>query len=151
MDNQLKIDFNPTYRLAIFRPAGLFGAAHVEKILNFLIPLENFSPVPFNRLLDLTLATVIRLSDAAMYEFARVRRETTAHLSPFRTAIIATAPSAQEVALIYAKLMEGSKVQVGVFRGAGSAADWLCVPETIIQSEITTQKSATPPMSGANA
>jgi hypothetical protein len=140
MDNPLKIDFNATYRLAVFRPVGLFGPEHVAQILNFLIPLENSDPVPFNRLLDLTLATDIQLTGAVIYEFARARREATAHLSPFRTAIIATDSPAEEVALVYATLMEGSKIQVGIFRDASSAADWLCVPEAVTQSEITEQK-----------
>jgi hypothetical protein len=138
MDNPLKIDFNPTYRLAIFRPVGLFGAQHLGQVLNFLIPLESSNPVPFNRLLDLTLVTEIRISGPAIYEFARARREATAHLPPFRTAIIAADSSAEEVALVYATLMEGSKIQVGIFPDASSAADWLCVPEAVFQSEVAT-------------
>jgi len=140
MDNPLKIDFNPTYRLAIFRPVGLFGAEHVAQILNFLIPLENSDPVPFNRLLDLTLASDIQLTGPMIYEYARARREATAHLPPFRTAIIAADSSAEEVALVYATLMDGSKVQVGVFPDASSAADWLCVPEAVFQAEVARQK-----------
>jgi hypothetical protein len=140
MDNPLNIDFDRTYRLAIFRPVGLFGAEHLGQVLNFLIPLETSNQEPFNRLLDLTLVTEIRISGPAIYEFARARREATAHLPPFRTAIIATDPSAEEVALLYATLMQGSKIQVGIFRDTSSAADWVCVPESVIQSDMAKQK-----------
>jgi hypothetical protein len=139
MDNPLKIDFDRTYRLAIFRPVELFDAGHLQQLLNFLLAWETSGPPVFNRLLDLTGVT-IRLSSAVIYECARARREATANLPPFRTAIIASDPSAQEVALLYATLMEGSTIQVGVFRDTGSAADWLCVPEVAIQSDVTKQK-----------
>lgn len=132
MDNPLKIHFNPTYRLAICRSEEVFGGEHTEQLLNFLLPFESSNPEPFNRLLDLTLVTEIRISGPAIYEYARARRKATANLPPFRTAIIAPDPSAEEVALIYATLMDGSRIQVGIFRDITSAADWLCVPEAAI-------------------
>jgi hypothetical protein len=136
MRDRLKIEISAEHRLAICRPAGLFGAEHAVQLLNFLLAFEDSNPEPFNRLLDLSLATEIRLSGAVIYEFARARREATAHLPPFRTAIIAPDPSAEEVALIYATLMEGSKIQVGVFGDSSSAAHWLGVPEKVVQSEL---------------
>jgi hypothetical protein len=149
MDNPLKIVFNPTYRLAIFRPVGLFGAEHVAQILNFLIPLESFAPVPFNRLLDLTSASDIQLTGPLIYKYARARREATARLPPFHTAIIATDPSAEEVAFIYATLMEGSKIQVGIFPDSNSAADWLCLKRSFSQKSQRKNK-ATPRVPCAN-
>src|SRR5262245_13787841 len=140
MDHPLKIDYDRTYRLAICRPVGLFGAEHLEQLLKFLLAFEDSNPGPFNRLLDLTRVTEIRLSRPAIYEYARARREATANLPPFRTAIIAPNTSAEEAALIYARLMEGSKIQVGIFRDAISAADWLCVPEAVIHSEVPAKK-----------
>jgi hypothetical protein len=155
MDNALEIDFDRIYRLAICRPVGLFGAEHLRQLLNFLLTCETSGPPVFNRLLDLTRVTEVRLSSGAIYEYARARREATAHLPPFRTAIIAADQSAAEdIALVYATLMEGSKIQVGIFRDMSSAADWLCVPEAVIQPEVS-QKSksknrATARMSSAN-
>ena len=131
MERRVKIDFNPTYRLAICRPVGVFGRQHVGQLLNFLLGLEDSDSEPFNRLLDLTLVTKIRISGPAIYEYARARCEATANLRPFRTAIIARDSSAVELALVYGTLMEGSKIQVGIFRDISSAADWLCVPEAV--------------------
>ena len=133
MDNPLKIDFNPDYRLAICRPVGLLGAQHAAQLLNFLFGFERDNPEPFNRLFDMTLITEIQLSSAVIYYYARARREATVHLPPFRTAIIACAPSEEEVAATYATLMKGSKIEVGIFRDAGSAARWLSVPEAATQ------------------
>lgn len=136
MDNPLEIDFDRTYRLAICRPVGLFEAEHLRQLLNFLLGWEASGRPEFNRLLDLGRVTEIQISSAAIYEYARARREATAHLRPFRTAIIAVDPSAEEFALVYAKLMQGSKIQVGIFRDTSPAADWLCVPEEVIESEV---------------
>jgi hypothetical protein len=140
MDNPLKIHFNRTYQLAICRPVRLFGEEHAKQLLNFLFAFESSNPEPFNRLLDLTSVRDIQLSVPALYEYARARREATAHLATFRTVIIAPDPSAQEVAQVYATLMEGSKIQVAIFRDPSSAADWLCVPKGVIQSEVARQK-----------
>jgi len=139
MDNPLKIHFNPTYGLAICRPVGSFGADHAKQLLNFLFAFESSNPEPFNRLLDLTSVRDIQLSVPDLYEYARARREATAHLATFRTVIIAPDPSAEQVAIVYARLMEGSKIQVAIFRDPSSAADWLYVPEAVIQAELAKQ------------
>jgi hypothetical protein len=136
MHNPLKIDLDPTHRLAVCRPVEVFGPQHTAQLLNFLLAFEDSNPEPFNRLLDLTRVTDLLLSGPVIYEYARARRQATAHLPPFRTAIIAPDPSAEEVALIYATLMEGSKIQVGIFRDAISAAGWLRVPEAVTQLEV---------------
>src|SRR5262245_18723626 len=99
MNHLLNIEFNRIYRLAICRPVGLFSAEHLEELLNFLLAWEASGPLPFNRLLDLTLVTDIQLSHSALFEYARARREATENLPPFRTAIIARHQSAEEVAL----------------------------------------------------
>lgn len=140
MDNPLKIEFERTYRLAICRPVGFFGPEHAGQLLNFLFAFESSEPEKFNRLLDLSQVTELRLSDSIIYEYATARREATANLPPFRTAIIAADPSAEVMALAYAQLMEDSKIQVGIFRDASSAADWLCVPEWVFCSEVAKQR-----------
>ena len=140
MYNPLKIDVDPAHRLAICRPVEVFGAEHTGQLLKFLIAFEDSNPKPFDRLLDLSRVTDLQISGPVIYEYARNRRQTTAHLPPFRTAIIAPDPSAEEVALIYATLMEGSKIQVGIFQDAIAAAEWLHVPEAVTQLEVAKQK-----------
>jgi hypothetical protein len=135
MNDMLKIHFNAEHRLAICRPAGSLGAEHVGQLLNFLLSLED-SNSTFNRLLDLTQVTDIRISAAVIYEYAWARRDTTARLPPFRTAIIAPDPAAEDVAVIYATLMKGSQIRVGVFPDAKSVPEWLGVPEEVLQVDL---------------
>jgi hypothetical protein len=80
--------------------------------------------------------TEIQIGSAVIYQYAWARRETTACLPRFRTAIIAPDPAAEEVALIYATLMEGSQIQVGVFKDAKSVPEWLDVPEEVLHLEL---------------
>src|SRR5262245_17530971 len=127
MKVELKVAFNEEYRLAICRPVGIVRAEYVGQLLNFLLAFEDSNPHPFNRLLDLTGVTEIQLKSVAIYDYARARRKATAHLPPFRTAIIAP-ELAETVAVIYATLMKGSKIEVEIFRDASSAAHWLAVP-----------------------
>ena len=135
MYDTLKMRFNAEHRLAICQPAGLLGEDHVGQLLNFLLSLED-SNSTFNRLLDLTHVTNIQISSAVIYQYAWARRDTTDSLSPFRTAIIAPDPATEEVALIYATLMDGSQIKVGVFPDAKSVPEWLGVPEQVLQLEF---------------
>jgi hypothetical protein len=151
MDNPLEIDFDRIYRLAICRPVGVFGAEHLRQLLNFLLAWETSGPPVFNRLLDLTRVTKVRLGSGAIYEYARARREATAHLPPFRTAIVAADQStAEDLALVYATLMESSKIQVGIFRDMTSAAHWLCVPEAVISPKSQSKNKVPARMLCAN-
>jgi hypothetical protein len=140
MAKALKIDLEPAHRLAVCRPVQIFGAEHTGQLLNFLLALEETNPEPFNRLLDLTFVTDLQLSGPVIFEYARTRRQTTARRPRFRTAIIAPDTGAEEVALIYATLMECSKIQVGIFPDASSAAKWLHVPEAVTQLEAAKQE-----------
>ena len=131
----LNIRFNPEHRLAICQPVGFPGADHVGQLLNFLLSLEDCNST-FDRLLDLTQVTDIQINSAVIYEYAWARRNATACLPPFRTAIIAPDSAAEEIAAIYATLMEGSQIKVGVFQDAKSVPEWLGVSEEVLQSEL---------------
>jgi hypothetical protein len=127
------IEFNSEYRLVISRPRGVADDNSARELLDFLLALEQVSE-PFNRVADLSLATDISLSTPAIQEYAQRRLQNLAHLEPFRAAIIAPRPDSQAAGNLYATLMKGSKVEVGVFTDAPSAAEWLGVPENVLTS-----------------
>lgn len=133
MSDDLKFAFLPEHRLAICRPDGAVRGKHIEDLLNFLIPLERFEPEPFNRLLDLTQATDVHLSSTVIRAYASARQESTEHLAPFRTAIIApVGHSAESAAILYAILTKDSNIETCV----QSAAAWLGVPEKALHPEL---------------
>jgi hypothetical protein len=145
MNDGLEININAEHRLIICRRAGLLGAEHAGQLMNFLFVLEDSNPNPFNRLLDLSLVTEIRLSSAVVYAYAMVRPAATANPSTLRTAIVAPNPSVEAAALIFATLMEDSRILANIFRDLASAAHWLGVPEKIIRREPALLTQPPPP------
>lgn len=131
MYEALNIEFNSEHRLVISRPAGVVDDYCAMLLMNFLLALERLTE-PFNRVADLTNATDICVSSPAIREYAETRLRNLAHLAPFRAAIIASGPVGEAAGHLYAMLMKGSKVDVGVFRDASSAAAWLGVPEAAL-------------------
>lgn len=127
-----RADFLGEYRLAVYRAEGRLDADLAAWLLDFVLGLEDADPEPFNRLLDLTGVAEIRLSGAELYRIARERHALTAGRPAFRTAIIATTPIAYGTARIYESLLAGSAIQVGVFRDAGGAAEWVGVPRSVV-------------------
>ena len=134
MYDALNIGFNSEHRLIITRPEGVLDDHSARDLLNFLLALEEVAE-PFNRVADIRLATDISLSTAAILEYAERRLQNLAHLAPFRAAIIATSPDGQAAGHLYATLMKGSKVAVGVFPNSSSAAQWLGVPEDALRPQ----------------
>src|SRR5262245_44107490 len=124
MYDALNIAFNSEHRLIIARPVGVVDDHSARGLLNFLLALEEVAE-PFNRVLDMALATESSVTTVAILEYAERRLQNLAHLDPFRAAIIATSPASQAAGHLYATLMKGSKVTVGVFPNSTSAAQWL--------------------------
>jgi len=146
MNDGLEIITNAEHRLVIYRRAGLLGPEHAGQLLNFLLAREDSFPILFNRLLDLSLVTDIRLSSAVIYAYASVRPAANANPPTFRAAIARDSP-VEAAALIYATLMEDSKIPINIFRDAGSAADWLGVPHKVLQPDPVQTTHPPPPWS----
>jgi hypothetical protein len=134
MYEALNIEFHSEHRLVITRPEGVVDDDCVRALLRFLLALEEVAE-PFNRVADLTYATDISLSTPGIQEYAERRRQNLADLAPFRAVIIAPNPDSQAAGHLYATLMKGSKVEVGVFPDASAAAKWLGVPEAGLRGQ----------------
>jgi hypothetical protein len=133
MNDEPRIVYDDALRLALYRPAGVFDMPLVERVLIFMLALEDSHPEPFDRLVDFTAIAEIRLSSDQMYYVSRLRRDATARRRPFRTAILAPTPIGYGMGRMYEVLMEGSAVQVGVFRDATGAANWLGLPRAVVE------------------
>jgi hypothetical protein len=133
MNDAPKITFDDTHRLAVYRPSGVLDMSLAAQLLDFLLAMENAHPDPFSRLLDLTAVVEIRLSGTEMYHIAQTRRVVTDGRGPFRTAILAPTLLAYGMGRMYELLMEGSAIQIGVFRDAEGAASWLGVPRAVVE------------------
>jgi hypothetical protein len=137
MSDPLNIAFDDERRLAVCRPEGHLDADLSARLLAFLMALEAAEPEPFGRLLDLAAVAGVRLTADEMYHIARTRRAATVGRRPFRTAILAPTILTYGIGRMYEVLMEGSAVEVGVFRDAGGAAGWLGVPRSVVEPPAT--------------
>ena len=126
-------DFLGEYRLAVCRPEGRLDADLAAWLLGFVLGLEDADPEPFDRLLDLTAVSEIRLSGGDLYRIAQARHTATEGRPAFRTAILAATPLAYGTGRIYEALLAGSAIRVGVFRDADGAAEWLGVPRSVVE------------------
>jgi hypothetical protein len=131
MSDALKVEINSEHRLALCRPQGVLDAKFAGELLGFLRAQEESSPELFHRVLDLTCITEVQVNSAEIWAYATARREATAHLPRFRTAIITSAET-ETAALVYSSLMKDSQIEVGIFDDAASAADWLGVPRELL-------------------
>jgi hypothetical protein len=132
MYETLNIEFQSEHRLFICRPRVVDDCSAME-ILDFLLALEAVAE-PFNRVVDLTNATEYGLSSATIREYAEKRLQNLTDLAPFRAAMISPHPDSVAAGNLYATLMKGSKVEVGVFPNANAAAEWLGVPEDAVRA-----------------
>ena len=135
MYDALKVDVNSKHRMAICRPAGALDEDFTVQLLRFLFAFEEICSDPFDRLLDLTQVTAVTLNSAAIRNYADARRVAAADLTPFRTAIVAPDGLARSAADLYASLMKGSKISVGVFGDLATAAEWLDAPVEIFRPQ----------------
>jgi hypothetical protein len=132
MYETLHIEFQSEHRLFICRPE-VVDDCSAREVLHFLLALEEVAE-PFDRLADLTHATEISLSSAAIRDYAETRLNNLTHLAPFRAAILTGCFDSEATGNLYATLMKGSKVEVCVFRNTSSAAEWLGVPEAAVRA-----------------
>src|SRR5688500_18967711 len=122
------IEFNETHHLAIFRAKGVLERKLADRLLIFILQMENAHSTPFNRLVDLQRILEIHLTSSDLYQLADERRHATTRMPACRSGIFAPSPLAYGVGRIYQALMEGSIIEVGVFRDGKATAEWLGVP-----------------------
>src|SRR5262245_23585013 len=138
MYSRLNVDYNPEHRLAICRPKGLLDGTFARLLLDFLLAVEEDpSQHPFIRLLDLVAIDEVHLTSRDVSDYSSARRAATNHLPHFRTAIVAPTPFANGTARFYETLMQGSKIEVGVFWDHRAAAEWLGVPVSVLMPAMT--------------
>ena len=136
MDTTFHIDYVPEHSLSVYRPIGALTGEHSTELFYFLLGAEAVAPAPFNRLVDLSGVTEFPLESSLIHAFASVRAKAVAHLPRVRTAILAPSFDGEIVARLYASLMYKSQISVEVFRDASSAAAWLGVPDSVVQTPV---------------
>lgn len=123
--------YYPRFKLTTWHPQGTFDAALANTIIEFIEWEEYLEDAPFDRYTDLSGIAQIRVGIGSMIEIARRRRFVR---EPVKSAIFGHDRASLELAECYERLMDdAAMLQVRSFNDRKAAAEWLEVPETILE------------------
>jgi hypothetical protein len=122
--------FHPEWRLMTSFPTGPLDDETAEEFVEFIELAEKYEGKPFNRFADMSGHTRIQIGLGQVVRLARRRRRYKG--PPVKSAFFAVRLISITIAHMYAELMEGSKIQVCIFRDRSDAAAWLGVPRSVL-------------------
>ena len=130
--------YYPEFRLTTWHPQGTFDTALANKVIAFIEWEEYIQEAPFDRYTDLSGIVEIRIGIGSIIEMARRRRFVR---EPVKSALFGQDRARLEVAQSYERLMQdATMIQVRSFSDRQAAAEWLEVPETILEPAAVRQK-----------
>jgi len=130
--------YYPEFRLTTWHPQGTFDTALANKVIAFIEWEEYIQEAPFDRYTDLSGIVEIRIGIGSIIEMARRRRFVR---EPVKSALFGHDRARLEVAQSYERLMQdATMIQVRSFSDRNAAAEWLDVPETILEPAAVRQK-----------
>ncbi|HWH90979.1 MAG TPA: hypothetical protein VNV64_04195 [Candidatus Binatia bacterium] len=112
-------------RLLTWYPRGVLNEAFADQVVKFIEMEERIQEAPFDRYLDLSGLTHIRIGIDHIIFTARRRRTAK---QPVKTALFADNPMSFSVAHSYELLMYHAMIEVRAFNERTAAANWLEVP-----------------------
>lgn len=121
--------YYPEFRLTTWHPTGILDGPLAEKVIQFVEWEEYIQEAPFDRYIDLSGFTEIRVRPNHIFEIAcrrRIVRE------PVKSAFFADNPIGLAFAQMYERLMQRASISVRAFSNRDFAAEWLEVPVQIL-------------------
>jgi hypothetical protein len=115
----------PTDKLMVARPKGILDALTAKRIIEFVEIKEVESETGFNRFCDLSHLEGFNLSPPEILELAGRRRAFNPNDIHVKSAFFATDALGLEIASIYGRLLNSSRIEVRVWSDIQAAADWL--------------------------
>ena len=117
--------YHPRWRLLTWFPRGVLNEAFADQVIEFIEMEERIQEAPFDRYVDLSGLTLIRIGIDHLIHTARRRRKVK---QPAKSAFFADNPMIFGVAHSYQLLMSDAMIEVRAFKERRAAAQWLEVP-----------------------
>jgi hypothetical protein len=117
--------YHPKWKLLTWYPRGVLNEAFADQLIAFIEMEERLQETPFDRYVDLSGLTDIRLGIDHVILTARRRRIVK---QPVKTGLFANNPISFGIAHSYELLMHEAMIEVRAFRERTAAATWLEVP-----------------------
>jgi hypothetical protein len=125
--------YHPEFKLLGWFPRGVLNEAFVDQVVEFIGMEERIQDAPFDRYVDFSGLSQIRLGMEHMIQVALRRYPVK---QPVKTAIFSDQPISFGIALMYERLMEGSIIEVRAFDKRRSVAEWLEVPMKVLSDPL---------------
>jgi hypothetical protein len=122
--------YHPRWHLLTWYPRGVLNEAFADQVIAFIEMEESIQEAPFDRYIDLSGLTQIRLGIDHIIHTARRRRKVR---QPVKSALFADNPITFSVAHSYELLMLDTMIEVRAFEKRTAAATWLEVPLKTLQ------------------
>ncbi len=123
--------YHPKFKVLGWFPRGVLNEAFVHQVVEFIEMEERIQDAPFDRYIDLSGLSQIRLGMEHMIQVSLRRHPVK---QPVKTAIFADHPISFGIALMYERLMKGSIIEVRAFDKRRSAAEWLEVSTQVLSN-----------------
>jgi hypothetical protein len=117
--------YYPRWRLLTWYPRGVLNEAFADQVIAFIEMEESIQEAPFDRYVDLSGLTHIRIGIDHIIHTARRRRTVK---QPVKMALFADNPMSFGIAHSYELLMYDAMIEVRAFKKRTSVAEWLEVP-----------------------
>ena len=121
--------YHPDLKMITWHPSGILDNVILDQIFAFIQMQDQVAGAPpFNRFVDLSGLSAIRLELGHMFDATVRHRERQHSRELVKSAIFCDKVVGLGIAKMYETLMKGSSLQVQAFSERGAAAGWLGVP-----------------------
>ncbi|MFL6513902.1 MAG: hypothetical protein ACJ8M1_02640 [Chthoniobacterales bacterium] len=121
--------FHHDLNLMVVKLKGVLNPERIQRDIAFVTAAESRAAKPFNRFVDMSAITQIRLDVAQVSKTAKLRRMDYLACPTVKSAYFVTTKRAAQLAEMCAALTKASSLQVEVFEDIRAAAEWLGVTE----------------------
>jgi len=121
--------FHHDLNLLVAKLKGVLNPERIQSDIAFVTAAESQAAKPFNRFVDMSAITQIRLDVSHVSKTAKLRRMDYLNGPAVKSAYFVTTKRAAQLAEMCAALTKGSSLEIAVFEEIGAAARWLGVTE----------------------
>jgi hypothetical protein len=121
--------FHHDLHLMVVKPTGVINNERIQKVMAAVTAAESRTGMPFNRFVDLSAVTQIRIDLNQARRIATVRRTDYLDKPMVKSAYYVTTKRAAQLADMCATVTRSSSLQIQVFNDIPAAAEWLGVSE----------------------
>ena len=125
--------FHHDLQLMVLKLRGILTPKRIQKDIALVTAAEGQIRLPFNRFVDLSQVTQIRLQIPEAAEIAIRRRADYTDRPAVKSAYYVTTEKAAQIARMCATLTQSSPLQVQVFENISAAAEWLGVSDADLE------------------